>query len=172
MLVLQGLIGLVLLGIAWQDFKFRAVYWWLFVLLLMGLMAMKVMEHNWLVMWADLRYDVSFLGLQLLFLTGYFSVKEGSLVNIFKAYFGLGDLFFLLSITVYFSFFNYVMYYLISLLLIIIISVGLKSWVKNPNPKIPLAGEQALLLLILMGIDLLVDKFNLTTDLGIVNYLS
>jgi hypothetical protein len=172
MLVLQGFIFSILVFIAWQDFRFRAVYWWLFVVLLMALTGFKMMQGNWQILLYDLKCNVMFIGVQLLFLTFYFSIKEKRLVNIFNGYFGLGDLFFLLSITTYLSFFNYVVYYLLSLFAIIVMSIVFQVFVKRPNPKIPLAGEQALLLILFMLVDGLVEKVSLTTDLGLINYFS
>lgn len=172
MLLLQGFIFFILMFIAWQDFKFRAVYWWLFVVLLIALMEMKIIQGDWQSFFYDLTCNVMFLGTQLLFLTFYFSIKEKRLVNIFNGYFGLGDLFFLLSITTYFSFFNYVVYYLISLFAVILMSIVIQVLVKKPNPKIPLAGEQALLLMVFMLVDGFLEKVSLTSDLGLINYFS
>ncbi|TKC04529.1 hypothetical protein FA048_19510 [Pedobacter polaris] len=172
MLLLQGFIFAILVFIAWQDFKFRAVYWWLFVTLLIALTGLKITHSNWQTLVYDLKCNVMFLGVQLLFLTLYFSIKEKKMVNIFHSYFGLGDLFFLLSITTYFSFFNYVVYYLISLFVIILMSIAVHILVKSASAKIPLAGEQALLLMVFMLVDGFVQNVNLTTDLGLINYFS
>jgi hypothetical protein len=172
MLLLQGFTFAILVFIAWQDFKYRAVYWWLFVVLLIALTELKIMQGNWQSFFYDLKCNLMFLGVQLFFLTGYFSLKEKKLVNIFNGYFGLGDLFFLLSISTYFSFFNYVFFYLISLLVIILVSMTIPFFVKKPDPKIPLAGEQALLLMGLMLVDASLETLSLTKDLGLVNYFS
>ncbi|MBB2145779.1 hypothetical protein GM921_09795 [Pedobacter sp. LMG 31464] len=172
MLALQGFTFVILLTIAWQDFKFRAVYWWLFVFLLVALGALKLMQSNWQVLLADMKYNLMFLGSQLFFLMLYFSIKEKKMVNIFNGYFGLGDLFFLLSIATYFSFFNYVVYYLISLFAVILMSITMAFFVEKSNPKIPLAGEQALLLMVFMLLDGFVEKMDLTTDLGLINYFN
>lgn len=171
MVILKCGIFIVLLAIAWQDFKFRAVYWWLFVLLMAGLSALTYVETSGSLIKEHLLYNCSFLGVQLLFLTLYFSVKQKRLVNIFADYFGLGDLLFLLSITVYLSFLNYLFFYLFSLLVVIVVSLGGRALSKNSNPKIPLAGEQAIILLALMIVDLLSSKIDLTNDLWLTAYL-
>lgn len=171
MFILKFAIWIVLLAIAWQDFKFRAVYWWLFVLLMAGLSALTILGSSASAIGTNLLHNGSFLGVQLLFLTLYFSVKQKRLVNIFADYFGLGDLLFLLSITVYLPFLNYLFFYLFSLLAVILVSIGSKALRKNSNPKIPLAGEQAVMLLVLMLIDTLNNKINLTNDLWLTAYL-
>lgn len=171
MLIIQSLLFVILILMAWQDFKFRAVYWWLFPLLLMALAMIKIKENNWSSLSNDLLYNGLFLGGQILFLTLYFSIKERRRVNIFKAYFGLGDLFFLCCITVYFSFLNYILFYIISLLAIILLTLFTQVMLKKTNPKIPLAGWQAILLLVFLVVDGYGRKIDFTTDLGLVNYL-
>ncbi|MEE1945900.1 hypothetical protein VRU48_12335 [Pedobacter sp. KR3-3] len=171
MYILRCAVWIVLLAIAYQDFKFRAVYWWLFVLLMAGLSALMVLESSAGSIGTNLLYNGSFLGVQLLFLTLYFSFKQKKLVNIFADYFGLGDLLFLLSITVYLSFLNYLFFYLFSLLAVILVSIGSRVLSKNSNPKIPLAGEQAILLLVFMVVDLLSSSIDLTNDWWLTAYL-
>lgn len=161
----------LLMGIAWQDFKFRAVYWWLFPALMLGLGLLKYQESSGNALWLDLAYNVGFLGLQLLFLSLYFSLKEKRWVNIFKAYFGLGDLLFLIIISSYLSFLNYLAFYIWSLCLIVIITLTGKWLNKDQNPKIPLAGEQAILFLMLMLIDFWSKKMDLTSDGWLSAYL-
>lgn len=171
MFILKCAIWIVLLAIAYQDFKFRAVYWWLFVLLVAGLSALSFVETSGSLIASHLLYNCSFLGVQLLFLTLYFSVKQKRLVNIFAEYFGLGDLLFLLSIMVYLSFLNYLFFYLFSLLVVIVVSIASRAFSKNANPKIPLAGEQALMLLVFMLIDIWSNQIDLTNDLWLTAYL-
>lgn len=171
MLIVQSLLFVILLFMAWQDFKFRAVYWWLFPLLLMALAVVKVKESNWSSLGNDWLYNGLFLGVQILCLTLYFSIKERRWVNIFKAYFGLGDLLFLCCISVYFSFLNYILFYIVSLFAIILMTLLTQVTAKKTNPKIPLAGWQAMLLLVFLLADRYNGKIDFTTDLALVNYL-
>lgn len=170
MLTLQSILFAILMWMAWQDFKFRAVYWWLFPLLLIVLVMVKLKEHIWILS-QDLLYNSAFLAVQMLFLTVYFSIKEQRWVNIFKAYFGLGDLLFLCCLTVYFSFFNYILFYVVSLFTIILMSLLTQVVSRKANPKIPLAGWQAILLLFFILVEGYYERVDLTTDLGLVNYL-
>lgn len=166
MILLTSLIGAILLFIAWQDFKFRAVYWWLFPLLLITLAIAKVWQTNSLQMASDLRYNCAFLGVQLLTLSLYFSLKQRNLVNIFNGYFGLGDLLFLFSIAAYFSVVNYIIFYLLSLFLAIVLSLF-----REANAKIPLAGQQAIALLLIILADQTLIKLDLTSGIWFNNYL-
>ena len=172
MLALNLLIFGCLVLITYQDFKLRAVYWWIFPLLLISLCSYKSMETGGRQMLDDLLHNISFLGSQLLFLIGYFSLKERKWVNIFEHYLGLGDLFFLISITVYLSFLNYVLFYLLSLFAIVFFTVVTHAFIKNRNPKIPLAGYQAALFGILILADQLSTDINILSDLGLVKFLN
>ena len=161
----------VLVFIAWQDFKFRAVYWWLFVMLLAALAAAKYNQESWQVLQHDFTINVIFLSMQILFLQIYFSLKQCKIINLFKGYFGLGDLFFLVAIAAYFSFFNYLLFYLGSLLMVIIVNTALCYTAKSHDKKIPLAGEQAILLALLLIADQLSAEINLTNDTWLTHYL-
>lgn len=171
MLMLKLAIFAVLVAIAWQDFKFRAVYWWLFVLMPLGL-AILGLNHGWKHLVHQAIGNVVFLTFQLLFLTVYFSVKNRSVVNIFKADFGFGDLLFLFGATVYFSTFNYVFYYALSLMCVIGLNLALSVTTakRNNNNTIPLAGYQSLVLIFFMAFAE-VFAFDWRSDNWIINHL-
>jgi hypothetical protein len=165
MLYLKGLILIVLIGITWQDYKFRAVYWWFFLLLIVGLGAFKSITVGVATMALDFGYNLIFLTVQFVLLFVYFGIKQGKPVNIFINLFGLGDLFFLISIAAYFSLFNFITYYVASLCFVVILSFVKELFIKAKNKKIPLAGEQSILLAAL----LLATQFNLTIDTWFIN---
>lgn len=160
------------LFISVQDFKFRAVYWWLFPLLFfaLGLLTYDRTGANQIT--TNLFANFGFVSLQIALLSIYFSVKERRLVNIFVHHFGIGDLLFLLSVTVYFSLFNYILFYVTSLIMVIVFTLILNQLVKKTNPKIPLAGEQALLLVLFMAVDWFSSTINFITDFWVVNYFN
>lgn len=160
------------LCISVQDFKFRAVFWWLFPLLFLALGLLTNDRIGASQTTTNLFTNIGFVFLQLMLLSIYFSVKERRLVNIFAHHFGVGDLLFLLSVTVYFSLFNYILFYVTSLVMVIVFTLILNQLVKKTNPKIPLAGEQALLLVLFMAIDWLNSTINFSTDLWVVNYFN
>lgn len=155
-----------------QDFKFRAVYWWLFPLLFLVLGLLTYDRTGPDQVTANLFANIGFVFLQIVLLSIYFSVKDRRLVNIFAHHFGVGDLLFLLSVTVYFSLFNYIIFYVTSLVMVIVFTLILNQLVKKTNPKIPLAGEQALLLVLFMAIDWLNSSINFSADLWVVNYFN
>lgn len=147
MLVIHSIIFSSLLSIAWQDFKYKAVYWWLFILLMIGLSVKQGIIIGIEPIMHSFSINCLFLASQLLCLTAYISIRERRLVDIFKGHFGLGDLFFLIGASVYFSFLNFVVYYSLSLVVVILTTIAIGSVTKQTNPKIPLAGYQAIVLL-------------------------
>ena len=170
MWALQLLLFAVLLVMALQDFKHRAIYAWLFLVLFGVLGTMKAMGGSWIAMAKDLGYNAAFLGLQILLISIYFSLKERKWVNIFSTYFGLGDLLFLFSLTAYLSFLNYVFFYIISLICCILASLIISVFSKGFKRMIPLAGMQAVVFALWVGLSFLDQKIILTSDLELINF--
>ncbi len=172
MLILQLFLLMILVLMAWQDFKFRAIYWWLFPLLLVGLLWLKIDGGEQATIPFNLLTNGLFLSAQFLLLSLYFSIKERKWVNLFKAYFGLGDLLFLLCLTVYFSFLNYILFYIATLFLVILITVLTRLLSLKANTTIPLAGWQALMLCLLMLLELSYGKMTFIDPFGFTSYLA
>jgi len=172
MFFLEGGIFMVLLGMLYQDLKYRAIYWWLFPILSL-LLACRSLEAITLsgILKQALQSAI-FLLLQFTALTVYLSFKERKLTNIFNGFFGLGDLLFLVSITFGFSFLNYILFYLSSLTLIILFTAILNNINKKSTEKIPLAGYQALLAIVLMMIDMASPAIDLLSDRSLILMLS
>jgi hypothetical protein len=162
---------IALLAIAVQDFKFRAVYWWLFPVLMSCLALVKGTERNFALLVQDFLSNIVFLSVQFLFLSVYFSLKERRMVNILNGYLGLGDVLFLIAITAYFSFLNYLVFYLATLFGIIAISLFVKWKYEMNEQKIPLAGYQAVIFIFWIAIAEFSGKVCLTADDWLVNYL-
>lgn len=159
---------LLLLLMALQDFKYRAIAIWLFVVVGAGLIYLKYEAQGWLVFFTDLKINIAFLAVQFVALFGYFAIKERRFVNLFKGYFGEGDLLFLLLLASYFSFFNFLLFHIVSLFLVLLLGL----YLKNKSPKIPLAGGQAFCLVLLMSIDHFSQKINLTQDIWVISFSS
>lgn len=154
---------LILLAIFYQDLKFRAVYWWLFVLLFLTLGGM-VLQYDLAVPLGNLSFNLIFFSLQLLLLSIYFAIKHGKLINITKQYLGWGDVLFLVAITAYLSFLSFVAFYVLSLLLIVFFELIRTAVTKQEVRKIPLAGYQSLLLAVLMLSNNCSYQFNLSNN--------
>ncbi|RZL20276.1 MAG: hypothetical protein EOO89_00735 [Pedobacter sp.] len=170
MLLVKTFTCICMLTIFIEDLKYRAVHWWLFPLLLASCWYMAS-EHDLQQPINNLLWNTIFLASQFLLLTIYFSLKRGQLTSVFKGLFGIGDLFFLLSIAVYFSFLNYLLFYVASLLLIVCFELFWRINAKNQERQVPLAGYQSLLMVIL----LFLEEMNLgvyasTDDRWLISY--
>lgn len=172
MFFLQGGIFMVLAGMVYQDFKYRGIYWWMFPILLLLLAFSTIQVLGFSVMISQVVKSMLFLGLQFAVLTVYISIRQKKLTNIFEGFFGLGDLLFLVAISFGFSFLNYVLFYLLSLFVVVVFTAifGVNS--KSHGKKIPLAGYQALLFILLMGGTWYTPAINLLSDENLINLIS
>ncbi|HEX8545800.1 MAG TPA: hypothetical protein VF691_02500 [Cytophagaceae bacterium] len=82
-------------------------------------------------------------------LTLYFSIKEKKMVNITKKYLGWGDVLFLFTLCFLFPLINYLLFYLLTLSVVIARQLIIYLIKKQPSGKIPLAGIQAFILAML-----------------------
>ncbi|WP_461788830.1 hypothetical protein [Pedobacter sp.] len=157
---------LLLLMMVWQDWKFRAISVSLFLIVGAGLVLLKCQIQNLAIFWQDLQLNLGFLLLQFFLLFGYFALKERRFVNLFAGYFGEGDLFFLILLAGYLSFANFLAFYLGSLILVVLLGF----YMRKQNPKIPLAGMQALLLALAMVVDHLFISVDLTENSWLLSF--
>ena len=171
MFLLQGGIFMVLTGMVYQDFKYRGIYWWMFpiLLLLMAMATVQVLGGAATISQAI--KNSLFLGLQFAVLTGYISIKQKKLTNIFDGFFGLGDLLFLVVLCFGFSFLNFVLFYLLSLMVIILLTAFFGYQSAAHGKKIPLAGYQALMYMLLMAVSWYTPLINLLADDNLINLL-
>lgn len=137
-------ICIVLLIIAVQDMRARAVDIWVFPVLAFGGLAWFYYGRF---EWVVLGKNLAFIGLLFLSLTLYVSLKEKALTNIFKANFGLGDLLFLIAVSPLFSARNMILYVIFGMIFSLILHLIING--RNPEKTVPLAGY---LSVFLMGI--------------------
>lgn len=112
----------LLVVIIYQDFRYREIWWFMPPLLLVG-----AFFYQWeLLNWNHFLFNVLFISLLMSFLVVYVRVRFKS-TNLFKDYFGLGDVLVLLAITPLFGFPFFIYFFtfstLISLIGYIIFSV-------------------------------------------------
>lgn len=132
----------VLIFIFFQDMKFRAVYWFLFPLVLgLSFWIGTTTSNIENMLWSFCFFIFSMGGLTL-----YMSLKERKLINISKGYFSLGDMLFLLAIIPVFSFQMYLVFFTTGTILSLIIH-GIVVFLIKGDKTIPYAGYMALLLI-------------------------
>lgn len=107
--------------------------------------------------WRIIAGNIVFFMVTFLITVVYMSLKSKKILNPFQHYFGLGDLLFYISITPLFYLYNYVVFFISSLIFTIVIQVVFKSFVKE---KIPLAGLASIMLVVIFFIDFFCKSFN------------
>lgn len=136
--------------IFWQDSKIRHIH----VVLPLVVFGSAYFLTNYL------QNNIKVIGINTLFftltialLTLYMSLKNKKFLNPFQNYFGLGDLLFYIAITPLFVLYNYVLFFICSLLFAIVMQFVLRKWIKKDS--VPLAGLSALFLLLVIAKDVL-----------------
>ena len=145
------LLDIALLFIAalvfWQDWQERAVSVWLFVLLfvLAGIRyALAGLGY------LPLLFNGLFIFIQLGVLTGYCLLRFRS-ARLLR-YFGLGDVLFWLALALLFSPFNFIAFFVGSLLASLVLYFIIRRIFQNePMQTVPLAGFQSLLLIFVLA---------------------
>ena len=171
MLVLKIAILITLLFIAFQDFKYKAVLWIWFPILFLLIISKEITELGINTSLNYFIFNLSFIIVQLILLTFYFSVKHKKLINIINKILGLGDILFLVALAAYFSPINFILF-LISSLTIVLITYGLGLiFNKIQNKQIPLAGAIAIIMFLLVLIDCFPNNINYYNDTPIINLL-
>ena len=172
MLPVEVLILAVLLLIFVQDMMSRSVYWALFPLLAILFILLRLLSHQY---FADIGQstliNLSFLAIQLLLVSAYFSLKKGWWVNITAGLLGWGDVLFLLCSAVYLSVLNFFLFYLLSLLTALLFWLTVQLIVNKKSRQIPLAGLQALFLAVCLAGDWWLMSVNLTDDTWLLHFI-
>lgn len=168
-MIIKGILTVLLLFLFYQDLRYRAIYWICFPFLLV-LVVLLSLEHSDLsALLFNGGINTAFFILQLLILSMYFSIKRGKLINITKQYLGWGDVLFLIAITFCFSPLNYILFYISSLIIIMIIALMGSS--KAKEFKVPLAGLQAIIFAAFLFADWNLIYIDLASDTWLISLL-
>jgi|SRR3989344_8714186 len=160
---IQSCLIVCLLFIAFQDFKQRAISWFLIPLLLIGFVYTAFQNSRYEIVLKDVAFNLSFIMLQLVLLTVYMSVKNKKIVNIVNTYIGIGDILFFVVIAAAFSPFNFIVFYLTSTILTLF-GFMLYALIKKSTKEIPLAGSMASVMIVLMAINFCFPNLNFYND--------
>jgi hypothetical protein len=165
---------LIILGLIFiQDWLSRSVYWIMFPLLIACLLILRYLQNgNFSSFWQTTLINVGFILIQMILVSTYFSFKNKKLTNITNHLLGLGDILFLFSIIFYLSVLNFLLFYIVSLIAILI---GWLTWQMVSSKKskeIPLAGLQAIIFMLFLAGDWWAKLFDLTDDTWLLNLIS
>ncbi len=160
-LLLSTFIVILLIVLIYQDFTQRAVNWLLLFLLIpcqSGLTCLTIGAEE---LFFNIGINVMLLAFQFLLLTIYFSLRTRHLTNIINKFIGIGDLFFFIFLSLAFSPFNFILFFILSLLLILIVyAIAMRG--KLEQYKIPLLGNMSIIYLIVLLVEQLscFDRFD------------
>ncbi|MDR1678836.1 MAG: hypothetical protein LBR81_03570 [Prevotellaceae bacterium] len=166
-LALNMVIVLLLAALIYQDFKSRSVLWVIFPVLIIFQFFLSYKLIGWDELWRNTVVNLMLLALQFLLLTLYFSFRNARWTNIINKYIGAGDVFFFVFLSLAFSPFNFIAFFVVSLLAILIIYflIVRKNLKKH---KIPLLGAMSIAYLPVLCVEYLSD-FNKFDDV-ILNF--
>ena len=167
--ILLAILIAILLVVVYQDFKSRAISWFLIPLLLMVVLTNAVMTINIEELTIFLGINLLLVLVNMLGVTLIISVKEKRIKNIINSYLGLGDVLFFIVLTTLFSPINFVVFFIGSIFLITLIYGGVMLFRKQQNTLIPLAGAMSLVLIAVLLVQQFTTSFHLYQDLFIIN---
>lgn len=159
--------------IFFQDVKSCSVYWIFFPVLTGLFLLLHYTEHNsqsWT--WGSAGFNIAFFVAQLVLVTIYFSVRNRKWTNITAELLGLGDVLFILSIAFYLSIFNFLFFYIASLIVVLVCWLVWQLASPLKSRHIPLAGLQALLFALFLLGDWWLGFWRLTDDGWILNLIT
>lgn len=149
---------LCLFIVLFQDWKYRHIHVILPVAIFSFSLYITQQQNN--IAFKIISYNTIFFLIILSILTIYMSIKNKQFLNPFENYFGLGDLLFYIAITPLFLLQKYVLFFILSMVFAVAMQFGLKKIMKHET--VPLAGFSALLLIILILKDTLLNFQKMT----------
>ncbi|HEX8514825.1 MAG TPA: hypothetical protein VF868_01410 [Bacteroidia bacterium] len=163
----------LLLGtVVFQDLRSREISWFLIPLLFIGftIKAVLTIPQNDVLLY--FLFNSGFVIVQLILLTLYFSLKNHRFTNIINKYLGIGDLLFFLAICTASSPANFIMFFILSMVLILIIYFIYTLISDKPLKEIPLAGLMSAVIICLIGLNLSIRSLSFYDDFYILSLLS
>ena len=137
----------------YQDWKYRAVHWFIFPILAVDALLIFFLRE----------WDLQILGLNLTFVITvvtllfiYISVRERKWTNIFERHLGIGDVLFFLAVTPLFSSQNYILFFITGMM-VSGLAHGILSLLKK-RESIPLAGYLSVYVIALEAVRVIFDK--------------
>jgi hypothetical protein len=140
----------VLLVIIWQDLRLRAIHWLTLPILFSGLSLL-----NYPISLQSILQNILFIGVVMIFVSIYVSIRNRKFINLTKRHFGLGDILFLIAITPVSESYLFMLLFIsgtICTLIITFIRMAIK-----PQRNIPFAGYFSFFLIGFILVDYLCE---------------
>lgn len=168
MLFAFSLAIVIILGIiVYQDFKFRAVTWVLFPLLATVIVLDNIFVHALPMVVDFYLINFCFISVQLCLIILYFSFKNKRIVKLWDQHLGAGDILFFMILCLFFSPINFLLFYIGSLLLTVVVVLVLRRSYSSIN-VIPLAGIQSAFLAVLIIVNLFTNRLEFKHDPNLI----
>lgn len=150
------LISIFLLVVIYQDFRYLSISWWVFPCLFILAAIQGVQQIGLLQLASMAGINLLFIGLLVLMLTLYFSIKEKKLVNLTNNYLGFGDILFFIFLALSFDPLVFFIFFITSTLIILFFFLLIKLLKFYKTNRVPLAGAMSIvyLLFLLMSFQL------------------
>ena len=146
--------------IAFQDMKYRQIHIVLPVLLFIASLYSVTNKFKDALGLKNTAFNMGLMAIIFFILVFYMTIKNKRLLNPFENYFGLGDLLFYMAISPFFQLHTYILFFIISMIFSIILHLVFRKFVSHDS--IPLAGFSALLLIVIIGKDFILNCNSLT----------
>lgn len=146
--ILLGGMLVSLLAIASEDLKERAISLLYLGSFALFALAYGIFKNGMPAFLINFGWNLLFITSQLLLLTLYCSIKEGKVVNIADRYLGWGDILFLVPLCCLFTTIWLLPFYLFSLIAVLAVFLIYQLLKKDKNITVPLAGGQAICLIV------------------------
>lgn len=154
-LVQVGLV-IVFLAICYQDFKERAVYWWLYLLVFV-LFSLEALLRKSFHLQESL-INLGFLSIQYIVVIVYFGIKNGEFKWFLLDDFGLGDAVLIITLAVFLPNDFFLFVYLSSLISSLLWVVVMNK-ITSKSYSIPLAGVLSIVMVLITTLSYVkVDK--------------
>jgi len=149
-IIYSVLFGGLLCVIIYQDFRYRSLSISALAGGLVVATASSLMLNGWKQALTFAGINILLIVVQLMGITIYFSIKKRKITNIINTYFGAGDLWFYTVVAFCFSPLNFVIFNLVSCIIILII-YAIARCATGYNSTIPFAGWMAIMLILIVG---------------------
>ncbi len=164
-MVIQVLLCIVLLILAIQDFRLRAVHWLLFPVLLILVVCDSLRHLNLREYISGTAINLMIVVIQGVILYVYYSLHGKTFSHIVNRLIGTGDLIFIIIMAFAFSWTGFIFFYIAGLLFALIYWMIRLVITRDRPGLIPLAGLLAVYMIILMIAGVFIPEINRNASL-------
>lgn len=167
LLALKIIFILLMLAIVYQDFRSRAIYWWLPVLVFVASWALSAMYIDARLILLNTLANLCFVLLLLSVLVLYVLLRHKTLRAFTSQRFGLGDILVLLSVCPLMEPLNFILLMCAANLLMLLCELLKRFLMKSRETTIPYAGYLALFLSVWTLLTFYLPNINFLSDLAV-----